>query len=159
MKRKGKPNVPIGSRGGYNNARMAEEAMRKQRDEKPGMPVFEIYCRTRRIPMWYPCGSLAGDERSKATVDAIANGFLSDVYKSALEKGIADSVLGPQKQQLRQTVIRMYPNLSKLQNELEYGFKIRYPPLEAKQGEQKVIVLEEDMKLGLFDKFKKKIGL
>jgi Family of unknown function (DUF6523) len=57
----------------------------------------------------------------QATVDAIVNGFLPDVYKSALEKGIADSVLGPQKKQLKQTVIRMYPNLSKMQNDLEYG--------------------------------------
>jgi Family of unknown function (DUF6523) len=65
MKRKGKPNVPIGSRGGMNNARMAEEAMRAERDAAPGMPVFEIFCRTRRVPMWYPCGALAGDARSK----------------------------------------------------------------------------------------------
>jgi Family of unknown function (DUF6523) len=65
MKRKGKPNVPIGARGGQNNARMAEEAMRAERDAAPGMPVFEIFCRTRRVPMWYPCGALGGDARSK----------------------------------------------------------------------------------------------
>jgi Family of unknown function (DUF6523) len=66
MKRKGKPNVPINARGGYNNMMKAEEAMRAQRGATPAnLPVFEIYCRTKRANMWYPCGSLGGDERSK----------------------------------------------------------------------------------------------
>ena len=37
-------------------------------------------------------------------------------------------------------------------------FKVRYGPLEAKQGEQQIIVLTEDMKLSAFDKFKNKLG-
>ncbi|KAG5189116.1 hypothetical protein JKP88DRAFT_23454 [Tribonema minus] len=159
MKRKGKPNVPINARGGYNNMMKAEEAMRAQRASTPAnLPVFEIFCRTKRANMWYPCGALGGDERSKATVDALSNGFLSDLYRNALEKGVAESVLGPQKSQLKGSITRMYPQLAKEASNLEFGFKVKYAPLEEKLGPQKITLLTEEMKLGAFDKLKKNFG-
>ena len=57
----------------------------------------------------------------QATVDALANNFLPGLYRNALEKGIADSVLGPARKMLKQNVIRLFPQLSRSLNQLEYG--------------------------------------
>jgi ABC-type sulfate transport system substrate-binding protein len=54
-------------------------------------------------------------------VDAVASGFLSSMYTNALEKGVAQSVLGPQKKQLVGSVVRMYPQLAKNTAELQFG--------------------------------------
>lgn len=45
---------------------------------------------------------MMGDEKSKATVDAMMGGLLSTVSKYALEKGIASSVLAEKKNLIRQ---------------------------------------------------------
>eukprot|EP00612_Vaucheria_litorea_P002154 CAMPEP_0171455708 /NCGR_PEP_ID=MMETSP0945-20130129/2496_1 /TAXON_ID=109269 /ORGANISM="Vaucheria litorea, Strain CCMP2940" /LENGTH=160 /DNA_ID=CAMNT_0011981005 /DNA_START=210 /DNA_END=692 /DNA_ORIENTATION=+ len=160
MKKKGKPNIPISARGGYQNKLRQEEAFRAQQNSiNPNLPLFEIFCRTKANDIWYPCGSLGGDDRSKATVDAIINGFLSDFYRSTLEKGIAESVLGLQKKQFSKSIAKAYPQLAKSMKDVEYGFKVKYEPLEEKLGPQKITLLTEEMRLNAIDKAKKFFGL
>ncbi|CAM9782630.1 unnamed protein product [Chrysoparadoxa australica] len=153
MKRKGKPNVPIQNRGGYNNMQKMQQAMDSQRQGQEGKPVFEIFCRTEKANIWYPCGSLAGDDRSKATVEAYMSGFMRGVHKSTLEKGVASSVLQNERS-LKEQIGRGYPQLRKSVRELQFGFKIKYPGLEEKVGKQEITVITQDMATGIFDKAK-----
>lgn len=50
----------------------------------------------------YPCGLMQGDDKAKATVDAMMSGLLKDVSKYSLEKGVATSVLANRKDLVRQ---------------------------------------------------------
>ncbi|CAM9788462.1 unnamed protein product, partial [Phaeothamnion confervicola] len=125
MKRKGKPNVPINARGGYNNMRKMQEAMMQQKNAgNDGNPIFDIFVRTKRANLWYPAASLAGDKNAKATVDAWLTGFVSGLYEDSLKRGIATSVNG-NRQNLLDGVFRTYPELRKEKEGLEFGFKIR----------------------------------
>lgn len=72
------------------------------------MPAFAI---ARRFPLCenrtppparYPCGLMQGDDKAKATVDAMMSGLLKDVSKYSLEKGVATSVLTNRKDLVRQ---------------------------------------------------------
>lgn len=53
-------------------------------------------------PARYPCGLMQGDDKAKATVDAMISGLLKDVSKYSLEKGVASSVLANRKDLIRQ---------------------------------------------------------
>lgn len=53
-------------------------------------------------PARYPCGLMQGDDKAKATVDAMISGLLKDVSKYSLEKGVASSVLANRKDLVRQ---------------------------------------------------------
>lgn len=53
-------------------------------------------------PARYPCGLMQGDDKAKATVDAMMSGLLKDVSKYSLEKGVATSVLANRKDLVRQ---------------------------------------------------------
>lgn len=54
------------------------------------------------LPGRYPCGLMMGDDKAKATVDAMMGGLLSGVSKYSLEKGISTSVLAKKKDLIRQ---------------------------------------------------------
>lgn len=45
---------------------------------------------------------MQGDDKAKATVDAMMSGLLKDVSKYSLEKGVASSVLSNRKDLIRQ---------------------------------------------------------
>lgn len=87
--------------------------------------------------MWYPCGSLKGDGRSKALVESWRDNalFLKDQYKSTLDKGMAKSVFD-QKDQFMQSVYRLYPQLKKSAGEIEFGYKVRILGIEKKFEEE-----------------------
>lgn len=53
-------------------------------------------------PGRYPCGLMMGDDKAKATVDAMMGGLLSGVSKYSLEKGISTSVFAKKKDLIRQ---------------------------------------------------------
>eukprot|EP00638_Chattonella_subsalsa_P005735 CAMPEP_0117752272 /NCGR_PEP_ID=MMETSP0947-20121206/11509_1 /TAXON_ID=44440 /ORGANISM="Chattonella subsalsa, Strain CCMP2191" /LENGTH=211 /DNA_ID=CAMNT_0005570887 /DNA_START=74 /DNA_END=710 /DNA_ORIENTATION=+ len=160
MAKKGKPNAPVGYRGarGVGGA-PNEAAMAQQQMMKDGFPVFQIFVRSKVSKIWYPAAALKGDQRAQALVNAWMSGFVSGLYESQLETGISKSVLS-QKKSLADQVSRTVPPLKKVnKNDFEFGFKILYEGLEEKVGPQKVKLITEDMSLGLFDKFKKNIGL
>jgi hypothetical protein len=79
-----------------------------------GFPVFTIYARSTVAKIWYPCGSLKGDDRSKALVESWRDNslFLKDQYKNTLDKGMAKSVYS-QKEEFLASVTKLYPQLKK----------------------------------------------
>ncbi|CAM9859316.1 unnamed protein product [Pylaiella littoralis] len=156
MKRKGKPNSDISQRGSFNQMQQQDMQYQEQRKAiKSGMPSFQIYARTKVNNMWYPCGLMQGDDKAKATVDAMMSGLLKDVSKYSLEKGIASSVLSNRKDLVRQ-VNQAYPQIAG--KELTFGFKVIYADLEAKLGKQEITEITKDMTMGPLDAFKKKMG-
>eukprot|EP00960_Hanusia_phi_P020242 598115-Hanusia_phi.AAC.2 len=61
------------------------EQMRQQMmgDDSDGLPVFNVFVRSKRAGIWYPAGTLKGDARSKSLVEAWRDNslFLKDQYK------------------------------------------------------------------------------
>eukprot|EP00752_Nemacystus_decipiens_P013914 g12351.t1 len=156
MKRKGKPNTNIAQRGSFNQMQQQDMQYQEQRKAlQSGMPSFQIYVRTKVNNMWYPCGLMQGDDKAKATVDAMMSGLLKDVSKYSLEKGVATSVLSNRKDLVRQ-VSSAYPQIAG--KELTFGFKIIYADLEEKLGKQEVTEITKDMTMGPLDALKKKMG-
>ena len=86
MMGKGK-GVPMNMRGEYQKRSQLEQVQKQMMgDDKDGMPIFTIYTRSKVAKIWYPCGSLKGDGRSKSLVEAWRDNalFLKDQYKVAL---------------------------------------------------------------------------
>ena len=52
---------------------------------------------------------MQGDDKAKATVDAMMSGLLKDVSKYSLEKGVASSVLSNRKDLVRQVWVEVCP--------------------------------------------------
>ncbi|CAM9567050.1 unnamed protein product [Ascophyllum nodosum] len=156
MKRKGKQNSNIQQRGSYNQMLQQElQYKEQQKAMDTGMPAFQLYARTKVNNMWYPCGTMMGDNNAKATVDGMMGGFLSGVSKYSLEKSIASSVLAKKTDLIRQ-VEQAYPQLVK--KPLVFGYKVIYKGLEEKLGKQEVTEINKDMTLGPMDTIKKKMG-
>lgn len=104
--------------------------------------------------MWYPLGAVKGDERSKSLVDALKSGFLRSMYANTLDKGIAQTVYGKDRQRFLQNATRMYPQLKKYVKELEFGYKVAAVGLD----EQPTKVLTPDMSLSFFSWAKKQLN-
>mmetsp|Transcript_4576 Transcript_4576/g.8986 ORF Transcript_4576/g.8986 Transcript_4576/m.8986 type:complete len:217 (+) Transcript_4576:43-693(+) len=167
MMGKGK-GVPINQRGNAERMKQAQ-SMKEQMlggDDSDGYPIFTIYVRSSVGKVWYPCGSLKGDDRSKALVESWKENslFLKDQYKNTLDKGMAKSVFD-QKDAFMQSVFRLYPQLKKTKGEIEFGFKVRIKGIEAKfeaegrSDELKMTMLTEDMTGGLLDSMKSAFGM
>jgi len=152
--KKGKPNVPPQMRSAYkrnqemNAQREAMAASTKQGED--GLPVFNLFVRTKKANLWYPCGSFKGDERSMALAKSYAdNGLLSGISKSQLDKGVSGSVFRD-KRKLEESLCRAYPQLRKSQKEgLEYGYKLAFEGLSEEQVKIQEIEVKEQK--GFFD--------
>jgi hypothetical protein len=145
MKGKG-DRIPIDRRGGFvNQQKQAAELSRRESSKPSGVPIFKVFVRPRDGGLWIPCGDLAGDNRATALVNAWLSGFLEDMYKSQLDKGVARSIFQQEDQFVKQitTNFRPFKNFSKAQ--LQFGYKIEFPGVEEKKGEQSVTVLEKGM--------------
>lgn len=122
------------------------------------MPVFKVFVRPKVGGLWIPCGDLAGDQRATALVNAWMSGFLEGTYKSQLDQGIARSIFN-QEDTFVTGLIENYKPFKKFTKEdLEFGYKIDFPGLEEKMGEQKVMVIERGMEIGWQDKVKDVFG-
>ena len=81
----GKGKNPNISMRGELKKRAEMERMRDQMfgDDSDGFPVFTVYVRSKTGQVWYPGGSLKGDERSKALVESWRDNtlLLKDQYK------------------------------------------------------------------------------
>lgn len=140
---------------------MAQQKMRDQmkqmRPESNGFPIFNLYVQTPRANMWYPCGNLQGDERSKSLVDGwMSNSMgMGGIVKGNIDKSIAASVFaGNAFENLKNQVVQLYPALKNAKNELEFGYKIEYDGLEDAVGKQEVTILSQEMSEGPLDKLK-----
>ena len=79
--------------------------------------------------IWYPCGSFKGDERSAALSKSYSeDGWLSGISKNQLDGGIAGSLYSDL-DQLKETVIRAYPQLRKARSDMEFGYRLSYTGL------------------------------
>lgn len=96
---------------------------------------------------------MQGDERSKTLVNALKGGFGRGMYENALDKGIAQTVYGKDKERFLQNALRMYPQLKKSQNTLEFGYKVAAKDLDERQ----IKLVTQDMALPFAAWAKKKV--
>jgi len=151
--KKGKPNVPINQRGDYMQKQRMQDQMAMMKPEAGGYPLFNLYVRTPRANMWYPCGTLKGDDRSKQLVDGwIQNGFgLGGMIKSNIDKSVAGSLYAKEDsiKRLSEQICKTYPALKAAKKDFTFGYKIEYENLDEKQ---EVTILSQDMASGgMFD--------
>lgn len=158
--KKGKANVPAAMRTQYKRqqemSEMREQMLDAQRPGPDGLPVFNLFVRTKRANMWYPCGSFKGDERSLALCTSYRDeGFLSGISKNQLDSGVAGSLYRDQAQ-LKETIFRAYPQLRKSKDELEFGYKLAFEGLgEDKTGVNPIVPKEQK---GVLDGIKGMFG-
>ncbi|GFH55134.1 hypothetical protein CTEN210_11610 [Chaetoceros tenuissimus] len=158
--KKGKDNVPPAMRAQYRRQKemqgMREQMMEAQRPGADGLPVFNLYVRTQRANMWYPCGSFKGDDRSAALCASYRdNGLLAGISKNQLDAGVSGSLFRDQKN-LVETIVRGYPQLKKSRDELEFGYKLAYEGLSEEQSTIQVIEVKEQK--GFLDGIKSAFG-
>lgn len=151
--KKGKANVPAAMRTQYKRqqemSQMREQMMEAQRPGPDGLPVFNLFVRSPRANMWYPCGSFKGDERSSALCSSWRDGgLLSGVSKKQLDTGVSGS-LYRDKAKLVETICRGYTQLRKVKDELEFGYKLAYDGLSEEQ--QKITVIVPTEQRGFLD--------
>merc|ERR1719223_194831 len=135
--KKGKPNVPPQMRGQYARqqemASMREEYLASRKVGADGLPIFNLFVRTSRKNMWYPCGTFKGDESSKALCQTYAdNGWFSGIAKKQLNAGVAGS-LYRDIDKLKETVVNGYPQFKKKQDELVFGYKLAAEGLDKEE--------------------------
>mmetsp|Transcript_1711 Transcript_1711/g.2553 ORF Transcript_1711/g.2553 Transcript_1711/m.2553 type:complete len:214 (+) Transcript_1711:90-731(+) len=158
--KKGKDNVPAAMRTQYKRQRemsnMREQMMDAQKPGADGLPVFNLFVRTARANMWYPCGSFKGDDRSAALCSNFRDdGFLSGISKNQLDAGVSGSLYND-KDSLVETICRGYPQLRKTRDELEFGYKLAYDGLSEEQTKIQVIEVKEQK--GFFAGIKSAFG-
>jgi len=157
----GKGKNPNISMRGELKKRAEMERMREQMfgDDSDGFPVFTIYVRSKTGQVWYPGGSLKGDARSKSLVESWRDNtlMLKGQYKGSLDGGMAKSIFSD-KEKFVSSLLKMYPQLKKSRDELEFGYKVKIPGLEeqlekeGRKDELKITLLDEDMGKSLFEK-------
>lgn len=152
--KKGKANVPPQMRGQYKKqqemAEMRRQIMEASQPGTDGLPVFNLFVRTKRQNIWYPCGSFKGDERSAALAKSYSEGgMLSGISKKQLDAGIAGS-LYRDVDKLKETVCRAYPQLRKVKEELEFGYKLAFVGLPEDKAKE-IIPVEPKEQKGVLD--------
>jgi len=152
--KKGKPNVPTNMRGQFKQQQETAAQQRQMMDaQKPGadgFPVFNLFVRTKRQNVWYPCGSFKGDERSAALAKSYSeDGLLSGISKKQLDGGISGT-LYQDFDKLVETVCRAYPQLRKSRNDFEFGYKLSYLGLSEELAKE-VVPVEPKENKGVFD--------
>ena len=152
--KKGKANVPPNMRGQFKKQQEMVAMQRQMVDaQKPGgdgMPVFNLFVRTKRQNVWYPCGSFKGDDRSAALAKSyVEGGLLSGISKKQLDGGISGT-LYQDLAKLKETVCRAYPQLRKASGDFEFGYKLAFNGLSEEQAKEVVIVEPKENK-GVLD--------
>jgi hypothetical protein len=152
--KKGKPNVPPQMRGQYKKqqemAQMREQMIAASTPSDDGLPVFNLFVRTKVANVWYPCGSFKGDNRSAALAKSWADGgLLAGISKKQLDGGIAGS-LYRDLDKLKETVVRAYPQLKKSKENFEFGYKLAYEGLSDEKSNE-VFPVEPKEQKGVLD--------
>ena len=155
--KKGKANVPPQMRGQYKRqqemAQMREQMIAASKPGEDGLPVFNLFVRTKVANVWYPCGSFKGDDRSAALAKSWADdGLLAGISKKQLDAGIAGS-LYRDLDKLKDTVVRAYPQLKKNKDNFEFGYKLAYNGLSEEKS-SKVFTVEPKEQKGILDGIK-----
>eukprot|EP00429_Kryptoperidinium_foliaceum_P068812 CAMPEP_0176075010 /NCGR_PEP_ID=MMETSP0120_2-20121206/37489_1 /TAXON_ID=160619 /ORGANISM="Kryptoperidinium foliaceum, Strain CCMP 1326" /LENGTH=182 /DNA_ID=CAMNT_0017408711 /DNA_START=128 /DNA_END=673 /DNA_ORIENTATION=+ len=148
--KKGKANVPPQMRGQYKRqqemAQMQQQMIEASKPGADGLPVFNLFVRTKKQNIWYPCGSFKGDERSAALAKSYADGgMLAGISKKQLDGGIAGSLYSDLAK-LKETVCRAYPQLRKARDEFEFGYKLAFDGLPEDKAKEIVPVEPKEQK-------------
>ena len=131
--------------------KMMELKKQMESNVKEDVPVFQVYVRPKAGGLWIPVGDLAGDNRAQAVVNAWMSGFLTETYKNQLDQGVAKSVMA-QGDAFAKNIIENYKPFKKFTPaDLQFGYKVKYPGLEEKLGEQKITVLTPGMEKNFAD--------
>lgn len=154
--KKGKDNVPPAMRAQYKKQKeMREMAGQMQEAQKPGadgLPVFNLFVRTKKANLWYPCGSFKGDDRSAALCSNYKDdGLLAGISKKQIDAGVSGSLFRDLNRMV-ETICRTYPQLRKSRDTFEYGFKLSYDGLTEEQTKINIVVPKEQK--GLVDGIK-----
>ncbi|KAL7581777.1 hypothetical protein ACA910_022310 [Epithemia clementina (nom. ined.)] len=155
--KKGKPNVPPQMRGQYARQKelvaMREQMLAASKPGDDGLPVFNLFVRSKKSKVWYPCGSFKGDNRSGALAKNYADGgLLAGISKKQLDAGIAGS-LYQDLNKLKESIVRSLPQLKQSRNELEFGYKLAFQGLSEEKSAIMNIVEPKEQK-GVFDNIK-----
>lgn len=124
------------------------ELRNKMQEQAPkDVPVFKVFVRPKAGGPWIPCGDLAGDNRAKAVVEAMMAGFLKDMYKGNLDTGVARSIFSQEEAFVKNLIENFKPFRKYTPDMLEFGYKVEYPGLVEKLGEQTIQLLEKEMQV------------
>eukprot|EP01039_Chlorochromonas_danica_P007717 gene7717-8528_t len=133
--------------------------MMQQREEmnkfrSKDLPTFVILARVSDGSPWMPVGQLVGDQRARALVNAYSSGFLTDLYKKQLDRGIAKSIFA-QEEKFLENLKENYRMFRKgIPETLEFGYRIDYEPLAKKMGSPTVNKVDRSMEKDWLDKLK-----
>ena len=155
--KKGKPNVPPQMRGQYARqkemAAMREQMISASKPADDGLPVFNLFVRTKKAKVWYPCGSFKGDNRSGALAKNYADGgLLAGLSKKQMDAGIAGS-LHQDLDKLTESIIRAFPQLKKSRDDFEFGYKLGFKGLSDEKSAEMNMVVPKEQK-GVVDNIK-----
>ena len=157
MKGKG-GRVPIDQRGEFLKKQRMMEQMQKMKESKAsGVPVFKMFVRPKVGGLWVPCGDLQGDQRATALVNAWMSDFMTDMYKSQLDQGIAKSLFSQEDVFVRGLIENFKPFKKMKPDDLEFGYKVDFPGVAEKFGD-KCMVLNREMQKGWLDNVQDKIS-
>lgn len=108
--------------------------------------------------LWMPIAAFKADNVAKGVVDAsLQEGFAANmfkgVYKAQVETAVSKAIFDNEKR-LREQGAAMHATLRQVpRDQIIWGFKILYKPLQDKQGKnQQPTVVTKDMAKSLFDK-------
>jgi len=156
--KKGK-GVPITQRGNQVQQEKMAAQYAQMKPDSGGYPLFNLYVRTELNNFWYPCGTIKGDDRAKQLCDGwVANSLnMGGMVKSNIDKSVAGSIFASEEntKKLIGQIVRNYPSLKDVKNELTFGYQIEYEKLTEKQ---KITELTPDMKEGPLDKLRNMFG-
>lgn len=154
MKGKGSK-IPIQNRGEYmKRQRIMEQQQAMERSKPKDVPIFRVFVRAKAGGPWIPSGDLAGDQRAAALVNAWMSGFLADVYKGQMDRGVAQAVFSQEDALVKTIKENFKPFKNYTKEQLEFGYKVDFKGVEEKMGEQKPTVLTKGMEKGWFDNLK-----
>jgi len=145
--KKGKDNVPPAMRAQYKKSKemkeMAGQMADAQRPGADGLPVFNLFVRTKKANLWYPCGSFKGDDRSLALCSNYRDdGLLAGISKKQIDAGVSGSLFRDISR-TEETICRTYPQLRKSRATFQYGFKLSFDGLNEEQTKITIVVPKE----------------
>lgn len=161
MGRKGRPKMPAGMGGAYNQAQQ-----QRAPDVPPeGVTNFYLYCRSGEGKPWYPVSMMKGDAQSRGLINAWLNApFGKGVFKNRLDEGLARSIFESERK-LASLAVQQYSMLKPAKQRLEWGFKIADRDVMAKEAsgeieQLNIISVSRDMvKDSVLEKAQKAFGV
>jgi hypothetical protein len=117
-----------------------QRAMAEFNAEIETTPVFQVFAATQKMKgLWMPIAAFKADNVAKGVVDAslqegIAANFFKGVYKAQVETAVSKAIYDNEKRLREQGQAMHAPLKGAPANQIIWGFKILYKPLQDKVG-------------------------